>query len=249
MCYRGARRLSRFKCPACFGTCFAGTRPPGVPACLALPPPAPSLPLRPSALKRSALLPSLQSRMSEVFGVDIHPAARIGWGVMMDHATGAFAHPPMRVWCRTAGGAARPTLAQPPTALFALNRSSSAGRCSYLAAALHLGPAALPIPAISPACALRLSFPNRRHRDWRDGDRGGQRVHAAPRHPGRLRHRQGRAPPRGRQWRAAGRGRQVGCTAGGMAPCLAVSRWADLCGCGEEGVCVPTCQPAAWAGS
>ncbi|KAL4428115.1 hypothetical protein ABPG75_002204 [Micractinium tetrahymenae] len=37
---------------------------------------------------RRALAVALQSRMSEVFGVDIHPAARIGWGVMMDHATG-----------------------------------------------------------------------------------------------------------------------------------------------------------------
>lgn len=30
----------------------------------------------------------LQSRVSELFGVDIHPAARIGRGIMMDHATG-----------------------------------------------------------------------------------------------------------------------------------------------------------------
>jgi len=30
----------------------------------------------------------LQSRSSEVFAVDIHPAARIGHGVLMDHATG-----------------------------------------------------------------------------------------------------------------------------------------------------------------
>lgn len=30
----------------------------------------------------------LQSRSSEVFGVDIHPAARIGRGIMIDHATG-----------------------------------------------------------------------------------------------------------------------------------------------------------------
>ena len=30
----------------------------------------------------------LQSRISAVFGVDIHPAARIGSGVMFDHATG-----------------------------------------------------------------------------------------------------------------------------------------------------------------
>ncbi len=29
----------------------------------------------------------LQNRMSEVFGVDIHPAAKIGRGVMIDHAT------------------------------------------------------------------------------------------------------------------------------------------------------------------
>ena len=30
----------------------------------------------------------LQSRNSASFGVDIHPAARIGKGVMFDHATG-----------------------------------------------------------------------------------------------------------------------------------------------------------------
>jgi serine O-acetyltransferase len=30
----------------------------------------------------------LQSRVSEVFAVDIHPAARIGKGIMLDHATG-----------------------------------------------------------------------------------------------------------------------------------------------------------------
>lgn len=30
----------------------------------------------------------LQSRASEVFGVDIHPAARIGKGILVDHATG-----------------------------------------------------------------------------------------------------------------------------------------------------------------
>ena len=30
----------------------------------------------------------LQNRISEVYGVDIHPAARIGAGILMDHATG-----------------------------------------------------------------------------------------------------------------------------------------------------------------
>ena len=30
----------------------------------------------------------LQSRCAEVFGVDIHPAARIGHGILLDHATG-----------------------------------------------------------------------------------------------------------------------------------------------------------------
>lgn len=30
----------------------------------------------------------LQNRISETFGVDIHPAARIGQGILMDHATG-----------------------------------------------------------------------------------------------------------------------------------------------------------------
>ena len=30
----------------------------------------------------------VQSRMSELFGVDIHPAARLGREILMDHATG-----------------------------------------------------------------------------------------------------------------------------------------------------------------
>jgi len=37
---------------------------------------------------RTGLALYLQSRASEVFGVDIHPAARIGRGVFVDHATG-----------------------------------------------------------------------------------------------------------------------------------------------------------------
>lgn len=36
---------------------------------------------------RAALALYLQSRASEVFGVDIHPAATIGKGIMIDHAT------------------------------------------------------------------------------------------------------------------------------------------------------------------
>ncbi len=36
---------------------------------------------------RQALALHLQSRISEVFGVDIHPAARIGSGIMIDHGT------------------------------------------------------------------------------------------------------------------------------------------------------------------
>jgi len=39
-------------------------------------------------LGRKDLAYYLQSRSSAVFGVDIHPAARIGRGVMVDHATG-----------------------------------------------------------------------------------------------------------------------------------------------------------------
>lgn len=38
--------------------------------------------------KRYALAAYMQSQISKVFGVDIHPAAQIGRGVMMDHATG-----------------------------------------------------------------------------------------------------------------------------------------------------------------
>lgn len=37
---------------------------------------------------RRALALFLQSRVCEVFAVDIHPAARIGSGILMDHATG-----------------------------------------------------------------------------------------------------------------------------------------------------------------
>lgn len=37
--------------------------------------------------KRALLAVHLQNRISEIFGVDIHPAARIGKGVLMDHAT------------------------------------------------------------------------------------------------------------------------------------------------------------------
>lgn len=37
---------------------------------------------------RHSLALYLQSRISEVFGMDIHPAARIGKGVMIDHASG-----------------------------------------------------------------------------------------------------------------------------------------------------------------
>jgi len=38
--------------------------------------------------ERRSLALFLQSRASEVFGVDIHPAAEIGGGIMIDHATG-----------------------------------------------------------------------------------------------------------------------------------------------------------------
>jgi serine O-acetyltransferase len=37
---------------------------------------------------RTPLAYFLQSRVSELFAVDIHPAARMGRGIMMDHATG-----------------------------------------------------------------------------------------------------------------------------------------------------------------
>ena len=38
--------------------------------------------------KRIPLSLYLQNRSSELFGVDVHPAARIGKGIMFDHATG-----------------------------------------------------------------------------------------------------------------------------------------------------------------
>lgn len=37
---------------------------------------------------RKSLARYLQSRISEVFAVDIHPAARVGCGILIDHATG-----------------------------------------------------------------------------------------------------------------------------------------------------------------
>ncbi len=37
--------------------------------------------------ERKGLATHLQNRMSELFGVDIHPAARIGKGILVDHAT------------------------------------------------------------------------------------------------------------------------------------------------------------------
>ncbi|KAF6157798.1 hypothetical protein GIB67_038266 [Kingdonia uniflora] len=37
---------------------------------------------------RRVLALALQSRISEVFGVDIHPAAKIGEGILLDHGTG-----------------------------------------------------------------------------------------------------------------------------------------------------------------
>ncbi|KAL2632959.1 hypothetical protein R1flu_004438 [Riccia fluitans] len=37
---------------------------------------------------QTSLASIFQSRVSEVFGMDIHPGARIGWGVMIDHGTG-----------------------------------------------------------------------------------------------------------------------------------------------------------------
>ncbi|CAI9110513.1 OLC1v1010559C1 [Oldenlandia corymbosa var. corymbosa] len=37
---------------------------------------------------RKVLASALQSRISEVFGVDIHPAAKLGEGILLDHGTG-----------------------------------------------------------------------------------------------------------------------------------------------------------------
>ncbi len=40
------------------------------------------------ALCSQALAVALQSRISEAFHVDIHPAAKFGRGILLDHATG-----------------------------------------------------------------------------------------------------------------------------------------------------------------
>ena len=37
---------------------------------------------------RRSLAVALQNRISEIFHVDIHPAARVGRGILVDHATG-----------------------------------------------------------------------------------------------------------------------------------------------------------------
>jgi serine O-acetyltransferase len=37
---------------------------------------------------RKSLARAIQNRVSELFGVDIHPAARVGKGILIDHATG-----------------------------------------------------------------------------------------------------------------------------------------------------------------
>jgi len=37
---------------------------------------------------RQSLALFFQNRVSSVFGVDIHPAAKLGWGLLFDHATG-----------------------------------------------------------------------------------------------------------------------------------------------------------------
>ncbi len=53
--------------------------------------------IRPACIRQSlyrcnakmfCMFPLTQSRSSEVFAVDIHPAARIGKGVLLDHGTG-----------------------------------------------------------------------------------------------------------------------------------------------------------------
>ncbi len=38
--------------------------------------------------QRYGLAAHLQNRISEAFGVDVHPAARIGSGILIDHGTG-----------------------------------------------------------------------------------------------------------------------------------------------------------------
>ena len=39
-------------------------------------------------MERTVLAEFIQGRVSKVFQVDIHPAATIGHGIMVDHATG-----------------------------------------------------------------------------------------------------------------------------------------------------------------
>lgn len=159
-----------------------------------------------------APLHPLQSRMSEVFGVDIHPAARLGWGVMMDHATGEAQgdggmrgggmHEGGKSSCHTAPSG---WLYWPPAACSTCCPADAdllglEGVCAWLHAPAPPPPAHPCPPSMYPA-------PRCRHSDRRDSDSGRQRQHAAPRHPGRQRHWQGRAAPCGRQWGAAGGGR------------------------------------------
>ena len=44
--------------------------------------------------QRNALALHLQNRISEVFAVDIHPAAKIGKGILIDHATSVISEKP-----------------------------------------------------------------------------------------------------------------------------------------------------------
>ncbi|XAR49953.1 Serine O-acetyltransferase [Bertholletia excelsa] len=76
-------RAARFRDPACtsFSHCLLNYK-----GFLAIQ--AHRLAHRLWAQNRKPLALALQSRIADVFSVDIHPAARIGKGVLLDHATG-----------------------------------------------------------------------------------------------------------------------------------------------------------------
>ena len=56
---------------------------------------------------RRALALALQSRVAEVFAVDIHPAAAIGKGILLDHATDVLPPLPFLIFSPCGGDGGR----------------------------------------------------------------------------------------------------------------------------------------------
>jgi len=92
--------------------------------------------------KQKHLALYLQNRVSDLFGVDIHPAAKIGHGVMMDHATGivigetAVVEDNVMFWHGvTLGGKQRTSGDRHPK----IRNGASLGACSTILGAIEVG--------------------------------------------------------------------------------------------------------------